>query len=142
MTRDRRGFTFVEVLIVAVLIGILAGIALPYLAKAVDRASAAKVVSDARTLSLAARQHLEEGNDLPPTEDWGVFPTDLGRYVQANLPFTFRDAEYRFVSQPGLDDAQLWVRYPEESGIAQALKGHRGSTVTWTPTRTTFFLME
>lgn len=142
MSGGRAGFTFVEVLIVSVVIGILAGISIPYLNKAVHQAAAAKVVSDARTVSLAARQYLEEGSTLPPTADWGVTP-DLGEYLQEGFPFTFREADYRWVSQPSLDDAQLWVRYPEDSGLGAALQNHRnGTTVTWTPTRTTFFLVE
>lgn len=142
MRGGRRGFTFVEVLVVSVLIGILAGISVPHLAGVVDRASAAKVVSDARTVSLAARQYLEEGDPLPESSDWGETPTGLGGYLPEKMPFTFRDADYRFVTQPSLDEAQLWVRYPEDSGLGSALKNHRnGTSVTWTPTRTTFFLV-
>lgn len=141
--RGRGGFTLVEVLVVAVILGILAGVSLPSLTRAVDRAAAAKVVSDARTVSLAVRQHLEEGKTLPDGDDWGEPPTGLDEYLQENMTFTFRDAEYRFVTTPALDDAQLWVRYPEGSGLGAALLSHRnGTTITWTPTRTTFLLVD
>lgn len=143
MRRDRRGFSLVEVVLVSVLLGILAGISVPSLGRAVDRAAAAKVVSDARTLSLAVRQYLEAGNTLPAGNDWGEPPTGLGNFLQENMTFTFRDADFRFVTQPSIDDAQLWVRYPEGSGLGAALRTHRnGTTITWTPTRTTFFLVD
>lgn len=143
MTRDRLGFTLIEVLIVSVILGVLAGISIPPLTRAANRAAAAKVVADARNLSLAVRQYLEEGNTLPEGGDWGESPTGLGQYLDENMTFTFRDAEYRFVTDPSLGDAQLWVRYPEGSGLGAALMTHRnGSTITWTPTRTTFFLVD
>lgn len=143
MTGDRRGFTLVEVILVASMVGILSGIAIPYLGRAVNRAAAAKVVADARTVSLAVRQYLEEGKTLPGSSDWGESPTGLDPYLQENMDFTFRDAEYRFVTQRMLDHAELWVRYPNGSGVGAGLKSHRnGTTVTWTPTRTTFFLTE
>jgi len=143
MSRDRRGFTLVEVLIVSVVVGVLAGMTLPSLTRAVDRAAAAKVVSDARNLSLAVRQYLEVGNTLPAGGDWGESPTGLGDYFQENMTFTFRNAEYRFVTDPTAGDAQLWVRYPVGSGLGAALMTHRnGTTVTWTSTRTTFFLVD
>ena len=69
-------------------------------------------------------------------------PQGLETYLQEDMPFTFRDAEYRFVSQTVKGTAQLWVRYPVGSGLGAALANHRnGTTITWTPTRTTFFLV-
>lgn len=141
--RDRGGFTFIEVLIVSLIVGILAGLSIPYLGRAVDRAAAAKVVADARTVTLAVRQAIEEGDTLPATSDWGVPPAGLEEYLQENMTFTFRDAEYRYVKLPVTGDAQFWVRYPLGSGTGSGLKAHRnGSSITWTPIMTTFALTE
>lgn len=139
--RGRRGFTIIEVLIVSVMLGILAGIATPTLARAIHRAGAAKVVADARNLTLAVRSYLETGGTLPASETWGVAPSSLGPYLDGSMTFSFRDVEYRFVTLPDIDVAELWVRYPEESGVGAALQRFRRTgEVTWTPTQTTFIL--
>lgn len=57
------------------------------------------------------------------------------------MTFTFRDADYRLVTLPAIGVAELWVRYPEGSGLGEALQRYRRpGEVTWTPTRTTFLL--
>lgn len=140
--RARAGFTLIEVLVVAVFVGILAGISTPTLARAIDRAGATRVLADARTLSLAVRSFLEGGGTLPATTDWGVSPTGLAPFLEEGMSFAFRDAEYRLVTLPGLGAAELWVRYPVGSGLGAALLRHRRpGEVTWTPTRTTFVLV-
>ena len=137
----RGGFTLVEVLVVAVVVGVLAGIAVPSLTRAIDRAAASKVVADARNISLSTRSFLEVGGTLPPSGPWGVAPAALAPYLEANMTFTFRDAEYRFVTVPALGRAELWVGYPAGSGLGNALQQfRRAGQVTWTPTRTTFSL--
>ena len=124
-------------------IGILAGIATPKLSRAINRAAAAKIVADARMLSVAARSYLENGGTLPSTEPWLTPPSALNEFLEETMPFSFRDAEYRFVTVPAIDNAQLWVRYPNGSGLGEALQRfRRPGQVTWTPTRTTFVLAQ
>lgn len=139
--RCRGGFTLIEVLIVAVIVGVLAGIATPALGRAADRAAAAKVLADSRTLALAVRSSVEVGNPLPESSDWAVPPPTLGGFLEENMAFSFRDADYRLVTLPAIGVAELWVRYPEGSGLGEALQRYRRpGEVTWTPTRTTFLL--
>lgn len=145
MTKNNRraGFTLVEVLTVSVVIGILAGIAMPTLRRSIDRAAAAKVVADVRMLVVATRSYLEDGGTLPSTEPWLTPPSALNEFLEETMPFTFRDAEYRFVTVPAIDRAVLWVRYPNGSGLGEALQRFRRTgEVTWTPTRTTFVLAQ
>ena len=140
---SRRGYTLVEVLMVSVVVGILAGIATPILRGAIDRAAAAKVVTDARNVTIAVRQFMETGASLPATSPWGIAPDALDPYLEDGMAFTFRDAEYRFVTQPAIGVAQLWVRYPLGSPLGDALlQFRRPPEVTWTPTQTTFVLVE
>lgn len=139
--RRRGGFTLVEVLIVAVLIGVLTGIATPSFGRVIHRAAAARVVSDVRNLSVAVRSFLEAGGTLPHSSPWAVAPTELAPYLEESMPFSFRDVEYRFVTQPNIEVAQLWVRYPVGSPLGEALERYRRpGDITWTPTRTTFVL--
>lgn len=139
----RGGYTLIEVLTVAVMLGALAGIATPMLSRAIYRAGAAKVVADAHNLTLAVRSFAAAGGTLPESSDWGVAPTGLAAYLEETMAFTFRDVEYRFVTEPDIGVAQLWVRYDPESGVGEALQRfRRPGEVTWTPTRTTFVLMK
>ena len=141
--RRRAGFTLVEVLLVATILGILAGVATPQLSRAIDRAGASKIAADARNLTLAVRSYQETSGTLPATEAWGVTPSSLGQYLDDSMAFTYRDAEYRFVTEPSIGLAELWVRYPEDSNLGAALQRFRRTgIVTWTPTQTTFVLAQ
>ena len=53
MHTDDRGFTLIEVLIVTVIIGILAAVAIPKLAKSKEKAHLAAMTSDLRNLATA-----------------------------------------------------------------------------------------
>ncbi len=139
----RAGFTLIEVLTVSVVVGILAGISTPTFARAIHRASAAKVMTDVRLLSVAARSYLTDGGTLQASEAWNVPPSSLNEFLEETMTFQFRDAQYRFVTQPAIDAAQLWVEYPDGSGLGQALQRYRRpGEVTWTSTRTTFVLVK
>jgi len=60
MTRQRTGFTLIEMLIVVVVIGILAAIAIPKFSQAKGRTRAATIRSDLRNLATAQEEYLAE----------------------------------------------------------------------------------
>lgn len=141
--KDRRaqrgGFTIVELLIVMLMISTLAGIAWPNFRSTVFKASAAKVVTDARAIELAVRNYAEDQDANPPGDNWGVVPPPLAPYLRENMPFTYRGLEYRLVTQVSPPSVRLEVQYPADDGTGLALQRFVGPNVTWTATRTTFW---
>jgi type II secretory pathway pseudopilin PulG len=126
-------------LIVCLMIGALAGIALPNIQFAIYQANAAKVVSDARAVELAARNYSESTDSLPPGGGWGAVPPELAPYLPAGMPFTYQGVDYRLVTQVSPPSSRLEVQYAAADGTGLALQGFAGPNVTWTATRTTFW---
>jgi prepilin-type N-terminal cleavage/methylation domain-containing protein len=66
--RDRSGFTLIELLVVISIIGILAGLILPVLATAKQRARVAKAKQEITTLAAAIGQYEADYNRLPASK--------------------------------------------------------------------------
>ena len=135
----RRGFTLVEMLIVAVVAGILAGLAMPNLREAVFRAEAAKVASDVHTVELAVRTYMEDNGAVPRSGRWGQSPPGLSEYLPEGFPFQYKTLTYRVVGQVNRGRVRLEVRYTRDDPLGVALQRLRSDDVTWTKTKTTFW---
>ncbi|HEY7635695.1 MAG TPA: prepilin-type N-terminal cleavage/methylation domain-containing protein [Gemmatimonadales bacterium] len=94
MSSRRRGFTFVEMLIVMIVLGILASLAVMKYIDLRHRALTAQATADLESVRLAAYSAWYETGAWPDEEPAGVVPTGLAPYLIKN--FSFSKSEYSF----------------------------------------------
>ena len=80
--RKAKGFTLVELLIVVIIIGILAGMMMLSAGSATDKAQAARIVSDLRNIKSAALMCYVE------TESWPTTLASIDTYLDAKIDTT------------------------------------------------------
>lgn len=88
MREGRRGFTFIELLVVVLVIGILAGIGILKYIDLRHRALSAQVVGDVEAIRLAAYTRYYETGTWAPDAGRGVKPVELTPYMSQNFSFT------------------------------------------------------
>ncbi len=87
--KKRSGFTLVELLIVIIIIGILAGAMLLVAGSGTDSAEATKIISDLRSLKSAALLYYADH----PTETTAPGLTDLENYMDRKLDANLFDVD-------------------------------------------------
>jgi general secretion pathway protein G len=118
--RKRKGFTLVELLIVIVIIGILAGSMLLVVGPARERARASRIVSDMRSLKVAAVMYYHDNNHFPPEgkpEDSFLQAYFGGRQVPASGEGT---AWYAFETESSRD-CLVAVNLPDNADLRRFL---------------------
>ena len=84
----RKGFTLVELLIVIIIIGILAGAMMLVAGTSRDAAEASKIISDLRNVKAAALMWITENPAGLDNDDWTDLqgdPTPLNKYLDKPL---------------------------------------------------------
>jgi prepilin-type N-terminal cleavage/methylation domain-containing protein len=80
-----RGFTLVEIMIVVVIIGLLAAMAIPAFKRVQDTARANRFVSDLRTFAQAFETYATENGNWPPNAGSSVVPAGMSGTFKADV---------------------------------------------------------
>jgi type IV pilus assembly protein PilA len=83
-SRRAAGFTLAEIMIVVVIIGLLAAMAVPAMQRLGERAKAARFVNDLRVIASAAGTYSAE-NGLWPDDESGTLSPLLSEYLPARM---------------------------------------------------------
>ena len=93
MSRLRRGFTFIEILVVVLVLSILASLAILKYIDLKHRALSASATADLQAVRLAAYSSWYEHGTWPAEVAAGVVPPDLVTYLPVG--FSFSKSEFR-----------------------------------------------
>lgn len=116
--RNRRGFTLVEILVVIVIIGILAAIAIPAISIAVTRAKTAAMKLELTGIDAAVEKYQEQFGDFPPDfSDYGV---------------VLRHYRRIFPRMSNNDQMLLFNLLHDGAGVFQAAQMDRAEALVWT----------
>ena len=92
--RNRRGFTFLELLTTMVVLGILASMAVLKYINLKHRAIAAQISGEIGAIRLGAYNYWADHESFPPDASDGIIPPELAPYLPGSLSFAPPGAGY------------------------------------------------
>ena len=81
VSRSKRGFTLVEIMIVVAIIGLLSALSIPNVFKAGQRTRSIRFAKDIQTASHAFMEYSLETGSYPSDKTPGIMPTDMAPYL-------------------------------------------------------------
>lgn len=81
----RSGYTLIELVTVVLILGILAGVALPRVMGGSDEAAIEATISHLKTITLAAELYYNETGDWPPNALSETMPVGMSPYLRPNI---------------------------------------------------------
>ena len=101
--RRRGGFTLVELLVVAAIVGILAGLAIPNMRTILLRARATELAGDMEVVRVATQSYNGSHHQWPAETGAGTVPPELVDFLPENYSFNRDgyDLDYENWSLPG-----------------------------------------
>lgn len=137
---DRSGFSLAELAVTVMIVGILAGVALPNLRRALLDAEAGRIVTDARTVSLAAYEYLADNGAFPASGAYGSVPAQLEPYLPDNFAFEQNNVRYGWISLTLPNSNNSWqtrtlglfvIDYSNRQDLATPMQRHMGGERYW-----------
>ncbi|GAW94131.1 type II secretion system protein [Calderihabitans maritimus] len=102
--REDRGFTLIELMVVVVILGILAAVAIPSFTGKADTAKIKAAKADLKTIGTAIELYYVENDDYP--NDWNALTE--GGYL-TKTPYSPWNTDYHFDTSNGV---KVWVELP------------------------------
>lgn len=145
----RRGFTFVELLVTIIIVGILANLAIPAMNEIKLRADAARVLSDYNSIRLAAYDIYASQGSFPASGSWNQVPAPFANALPFGFAFQYKTVDYRWQLYgtpsgnplgPGRPLMGMEVRGANLSLMQAIRSGYRGQLAFGSPTQFTLVI--